>query len=159
MSNNFLDPDAQFQDNEEMNEDTLVFDLGEVDEEAAEFQPLPAGVYNCIVENAEYKTSSTGNLMIGWVFKVIDPEHEGRLFFYHTVLNKDSGKSRLKRLLIRVVPDFPMGQFRPKAFCDEGHALGMPCRVKVRIRKYQGKPVNDVTDVLAPQETGGFLDQ
>src|SRR5690606_9684345 len=97
------------------------------------------------------------NPMITWVFRVVEAEHEGRLLFYHTVLNTEAGLARLKRLLLRICPDVELASFRPKAFCEEGVALGRACRVKVRIRNYQGKPSNDVTDVL-PSAEGGFFD-
>ncbi len=138
--------------------DSMVLDLNDVDEEGPGFEAMPPGVYNCIVENAEFGPSSKGNPMITWVFKVIDPQYEGRLLFNHTTLNNDVGKSRLKRLLARVVPDVDMGAFNPAAFCDGGEALGLPCRVKVRIKAYQGQKRNDVTDVLPPAEGSSFMD-
>lgn len=138
-------------------DDNLVLDLGGVNEEMPTFQPLPPGIYNCVVENAEFSRSKNNNPMITWVFRVVDAENEGRLLFYHTVLNTEAGLAKLKRLLLRICPDVELTSFRPKAFCEEGVALGRACRVKVRIRNYQGKPSNDVTDVL-PSAEGGFFD-
>lgn len=138
--------------------DNLVLDLGSVDEELPQFQPLPAGVYSCIIENAEFSTSKNGNPMITWVFRVVEEQNEGRLLFYHTVLNKEAGLARLKRLLLRVCPDIDLATFKPKAFCEEGVALGRPCRVKIRIRQYQGKPANDITDVLPPDDGMRFME-
>lgn len=132
-------------------EDNLVMDLGAIDETKSDFEVLPAGVYPCIIENAEYKMSqSSGNPMIAWVFKVVHPEYENRLLFYHTVLNKESGLKRLKKLLMRVCPDVNLSTFQPKSFCDQGTALGRMCGVKIRVKNDQGERKNDVTDVLAP---------
>lgn len=159
LSKDFLNPDEQT-GNDAMNleDDGLVLNLDGVDEEMPGFEALPPGTYDCVVENTEFAPSSKGNPMITWVFKVIDPQYDGRLLFYHTVLNSDAGLSRLKRTLIRVVPDINMGEFRPNAFCNEGQALGYPCRVKVSVKPYQGQKRNNVTDVLPPSEgAGSFL--
>lgn len=141
-------------------EDSMVLNLEGVSEEMPEFEALPPGVYDCIVENAEFKVSQSGNPMIAWQFRCIDPEYENRLLFYHTVLNKEAGQGRLKRILVRVCPDVPLGNFSPKNFCEQGLALGLPCRVKVRVRPYEGKRRNDVTDVLPPLAAGdGFMNE
>jgi len=163
MSNemDFLNPDAQPAGGGGSDpQENMVLNLDDVSEDMPAFEALPPGIYDCIVENTEFTTSSKGNPMITWVFKVVDPQYVGRLLFNHTVLNNETGLSRLKRVLVRVVPDADLSGFNPRAFCDEGIALGLPCRVKVRIRPYQGQRRNDVTDVLAPaQGEGAFLDE
>lgn len=160
--NDALDPDAMDFGTEATGDsefDNMVLDLDQVSEDV-QFEALPPGIYNCIVENTEFGPSkSSGNPMITWVFKVIDEPYVNRLLFNHTTLNNDMGKSRLKKILLRVVPDVDMSRFNPARFCDEGVAIGLPCRVKVRIRPYQGQKRNDVTDVLPPaEEEGGLLD-
>jgi len=161
----FLNPDEQTinlgKDDKGSEMDNMVLNLDDVDESAPDFEALPPGVYNCIVENTEFGPSSKDNPMITWVFKVLDPQYENRLLFYHTTLHNNQGIRRLKRTLSRVCPDVDMTKFNPKTFCDEGQALGLPCRVKIRIRPYQGQKRNDVTDVLPPTEGGGgsFLDE
>jgi len=169
MSKNFLNPDADevnlfktpagSSKNEDL--DSLILDLDSTDADAPRFEALPPGVYTCVVDNTEYGPSSKANPMITWVFKVIDPAYEGRLLFTYTVLNNDAGKNRLKRMLTRIVPDLPLGEFSPRKFVDEAQAVGMLCRVKVRVRPYQGQKRNEITDVLpALENTGGsFLDK
>jgi hypothetical protein len=162
FENGFLDPDQQATNGGAIGNpnENLVLNLDDVNEDMPVFEALPPGVYNCIVENAEFSTSSKGNPMITWVFKVVDPEYVGRLLFFHTVLNNETGLARLKRTLVRVVPDVSLRDFNPREFCDEGRALGFPCRVKVRIKPYQGQRRNDVVDVLAAaQSEGAFLDE
>ena len=152
-----LNPDdnINLNEGEDQEAENMVLNLDDVDEDKPAFEPLPAGAYNCVVENAEYGVSQRSqNPMITWVFKVVDPQYENRLLFYHTVLNSQQGLARLKRLLTRVVPDIDMSSFNPKKFCEEGEALGFPCQVKVRIRTYRGERRNDVTDVLPPSEGG-----
>lgn len=159
MSKDMLDPDAEMDQFMASDDDEgMVLDLNKVDENAPLFDPMPPGTYDCIVENTEYGPSKAGNPMITWVFKVIDPEYEGRLLFFHTTLNHDKGVQRLKQILVRIVPDLDLGSFNPKKFCEEGLAIGYPCRAKVRIRPYEGQRRNDVTDILAPAEEGSFLD-
>lgn len=157
-----LDPDAQLfrSQSDGGDEDNLVLNLAGVSEDRPALEALPPGIYDAIVENTEFGSSSNGNPMITWIFRVTDPRYEGRLLFFHTVLNSEVGQSRLKRTLLRVCPDIDLTEFRPKKFCDEGVALGLPCRVKVRVRPYQGRKSNNVVDVLPPQAEGGtFLDQ
>lgn len=130
-------------------DDGLVLDLDNVSVEQKKFDAIPAGVYNAIVENVEVSISSSGNPMMTWQFRVVDAKYENRMLFFHTVLNKDTGLARLKRTLVRIIPEIQLTQFNPKAFCDEGIALGRDCRLKLRTRMYQGKRVNDVSEVLA----------
>ena len=156
----FLNPDEDVQfDGSADGMENMVLNLEEVDEDGPAFEALPPGIYNCVVENTEFAPSKKNNPMITWVFKVVDPEFENRLLFNHTVLNHERGRQRLKQILMRVVPEVNMAEFNPQKFCDEGVAIGYPCRVKVRIRPYQGEKRNDVTDVLAPVEGSSFLDE
>jgi hypothetical protein len=138
--------------------DNLVLNLDDVSTDQPDFAPLPAGVYNAIVENTEFQTSKNGNPMISWTFRIIDPQYDGRFLFSHMVLNKEAGVRRLKRTLIRLGVETDLTQFNPVRFTEDGDAVSLPCRVRVRIRVWDGRRVNDVTDVLAPAEdAGSFL--
>lgn len=153
----FLNPDDQ--EVAGVDEGNMVLNLEDIDEEGPAYEAIPAGVYDAIVENTEFGLSSNQNPMITWVFKVLHPEYEGRLLFNHTTLNHERGRQNLKRTLVRVVPDVDLKTFNPQKFCDEGVAIGYPCRVKVRIRPYQGQKRNEVQEVLPPSEGGSFLDE
>lgn len=131
--------------------ENLVLNLDDVDEKGPGFEALKPGVYDCVIENTEFGESKKGNPMITWVLKVTDPNYEGRLLFNHTTLNNNMGIARLKRILVRVVPDVDLAQFNPKAFCDNGEAIGLPCRAKVSIQNYQGEKRNNVKEILPPQ--------
>ncbi len=165
---NELNPDefVELSQGGEIQDDSLVLDLGGVEEDQPEFELIPAGTYDAIIENAEYKKSkASGNPMISWTFRLSQPPYEGRLMFYHTVLNKDSGLRRLKRLLLRCVPEIEMGEFKPAQFCDEGIALNRPCRIKIRVATRKNRdtgrsePTNQITDVLGPsEEATSYLD-
>lgn len=138
-------------------EDGLVLDLDSVDETMPAFVALPAGIYDAVVENVEYGKSKNENPMLTWTFTLTDPEYKNRKMFYHNTLNKEAGIAGLKRTLIRVLPEHGFSNFSPRAFADEGVAIGAECRLKLNIRPYNGEKRNNVVDVLAPA-TGGFLE-
>jgi len=156
----FLNPDDQQAPSNSGSGENMVLNLEDVDETAPAFEALPPGIYDAVVENTEFGPSQRSNRpMITWVFKVVDPQYEGRLLFNHTVIDDTRGQQRLKQILTRVVPEVDLRNFDPAAFCDNGEAIGFPCRVKVNVRPYQGQKRNNVTDVLAPAEGGSFLDE
>ena len=157
MKDEFLNPDAV---TGEIGGDldNFTLDLEGVDENSGGFEALPAGIYDCIVEETEFGASSKGNPMITWKFKVIDEAYKNRLFFYHTVLNTEIGIANLKKTLVRVCPDVSLTGFNPASFCANGEALGLPCRVKVNIRPYNGEKRNNVKEVLAPEAGDAFID-
>lgn len=156
---NALNPDEQELDLSENAGESMTLDLENIDESGPAYEAIPPAVYNCVVDNTEFGPSKNNNPMITWVFKVVDSEYEGRLLFHHTTLNNPRGLQRLKQILTRIVPDVDLKSFNPEKFASEGQALGYPCRVKVRIRPYQGQKRNDVQDVLPPAEGGSFLDE
>lgn len=164
MSRDFLNPDEMadaagyFEESQQL--DNLTLNLDDVSEDLPKFEAMPPGVYDAIIDNVEFGPSkNSGNPMLTFTFRIMDPQYEGRLQFYHTVLNKESGLSRLKRLLVRVCSDIDLGEFNPRKFADEGEALGLPCRVKINVKAYQGSKRNNITDVLAPDESAvGYLD-
>jgi hypothetical protein len=145
--------------------DDLVLDLTDVDESKPEYEPLPPGTYPATVQRVEYgQSQSSGNPMLTWVFAVpqqpADGELEGepqgdKLLFYFTVLNKDTGKQRLKRALMTIAPDIDLSNFKP---AEAGDWLeGRPCQLKVRVRRNQGRIQNDITDILPAEEAAAFL--
>ena len=144
----------------EEDDESMVLNLADVDESLPKYEALPAGTYDAQVQDVVYERSKNNNPMLTWVLRVTTPEYEGRLLFTHFVLNSEAGKSRLKRALLAVCPDVDMTTFNPKKFADEGVALERPCRVKVRVRPYQGERRNQVTEILPPADGGGtgFLD-
>ena len=143
---------------EEMNGENLVLNLNDYDEDPG-FEAIPPGTYDAVVALTEFKYSqSSGNPMIEWRFKITHPDYQNRMVFDHTVLNNEIGIGRLKKYLKRICPDIDMDNFNPKTFAEEGHAIGLPCKVKLKIEKYQGRDQNKVTDVQPAGDAGGFLD-
>lgn len=154
----FLDNNNYAAESYDAGDENLVMDLNEVDEKKSGFEALPAGIYNAYIDEAEFGYSATANNpMITWKFKVTDEPYANRLLFYHTVLNTDMGKASLKKLIMRVCPETDMSAFNPKTFCSEGTAIGLPCRVKIKIDIYKGEKKNSVKDVLSAESEGAFL--
>lgn len=142
-----------------------VFDLSDVDTKKAAFEPIPAGVYDAIVESCEYKKSKAGNPMIAWQFTIIEGEYQNRKLFYHTTLNDDFGKARLVLALKTICPTVSLVGFKPSEFAANGEAIGLPCRLRVKIRvgkDANGERVrqNDITDILSAEaDANEFLNQ
>lgn len=169
--NDFLDSEMEVpfdtDENEELSlepDDDLLLDLTATDDEddSDDFEALPTGFYNAIIENTEYEISKENkNPMIKWTFSVTDEEYRNRLLFLYTTLNNQWSIKKIRKILTQVLPHVDISAFAPKRFCLDGAALGYPCRVKVGQKKYEGRYTNDVKDVLAPQgdNAGMFLDR
>jgi hypothetical protein len=139
------------------------FDLTAVEEPS--FDLLPKGNYSAVVESLEFGDSSKGNPMISVVYTVIDPEFENRKLYDWWVIKGDGDKfglAKLKKFLVRVMPDENITAFNPKAFADGGAAVGRELVVEVGIQTqktgdYKGQKRNTVRDILAPKSNGSFL--
>lgn len=148
---------------------SFVIDFETIDENKSDFEAIPVGVYDAIVENVELTKSKKLNDMVVWTFKLIDEKYGNRLLSFYNLLNEydDSGKTvrserglkALKKVLLRVCPDTPLAGLNIKAFCEQGEAINLRCRVKVTIQKkgeYAGR--NNVQDVLRPSADDNYLD-
>ncbi len=127
----------------------LVLDLENV--EAAKFDVVPAGIYDAIVEDCEFKTASTGSPMLVVKFRTQVPEGKpgyNRLFFNNFVLNHAFGLQRLKAFLQRIAPEYPLTGFNPQAFADSGVVVGRACRIRINIKANNGQKQNNITEVL-----------
>lgn len=154
-------PDKQAKPSE-----SQVIDLTKQSEELPAFQPVPAGTYNCEIEDTQFGPSQSGNPRIAWVFRIVEPDNptvDQRLLYYHTVTNKEAGLARLKRLLVRVLPDVDLATFDPEEFCTSGKALGAACAVRANQRLQRNRktgettPRNNVVDVMAADKSADFL--
>lgn len=157
-----FDMDEQQEDLLDSTDDILLDLTEEGDDDSDDFKALPTGFYNALIENTEYELSKeNNNPMIKWTFSVTDEEFRNRLLFLYTTLNNQWSIRKIRKILTQVLPHVDLSAFAPKRFCQDGDALGYPCRVKVGQKKYEGKYTNDVKDVLAPQgeDAGMFLDR
>ena len=131
----------------------LVLDLENI-EDRPEFVALRPGTYDVMVEECEYTESQKGSPMLRWVLRTQD--ENDRLLYYYTVLDNPVGKQRAKEAIQRLAPEMNLAEFRPATDADE--LVGKRARAKVKVRMYQKKRTNNVTDLLAPSGDGSFLD-
>lgn len=127
-------------------------------DEKAQFEPLPAGVYNAVIENMERKTSKAGNPMLTLTFKVVHEDYKNRKLFNHFVLDPSNTISmgRLKKFLIEVFPDVDLTNVNFDEMIQQGTAIGRECTLKVAQRAYNGNMTNDVKEVMGPSDGGIF---
>lgn len=151
--------------NEEDNKDAvggtdgggLVFNLSDVEEDKG-FEVLPKGDYAAIVDELTFGESSKGNPMITVKYKVSEGEFEGRVLFDYWVLNgkgAEFGLAKLKKFLVRVMPEVDISSFNPTTFAENEGAVGRELTMSVRVKKetkgdYKGELRNNITDISAP---------
>lgn len=154
-----FDPDAPMVSTADDEEDA-VLNLEDVDENA-QIRPLPPGIYDAIVESAEFgRSQRSNNPMLTWRIRVQfeddNGEHRERVVFLHTVINQEN-LPRFKRTLIRVAPDADLSAIRPSQV--DSIVAGRRCRVNLQTRTFEGQLRNNVRDVLPPAEAAeSFLD-
>jgi len=143
--------------------DGMVFNLDNVSESTT-FELIPKGTYDAVVEDFTFGESSKGNAMITVIYSLLDPEYENRKLYDYMVLTgdgKDFGLQKLKKFLVRVLPEQSISNFNPQTLADSGDAIGRECRVSVKIQTqksgdYKGEKRNQVADILSP-ENGSFI--
>jgi hypothetical protein len=143
----------------------LTVDLSNTEEQGG-FTALPAGTYDCVVEQLDFGYSkSSQNPMWTWVFSIEEGDFANRKIFYHTTFN-EGGVGRVKRALARVqhednqeaITQLLTTPFNPATVANDGILLGARCRVKLSIRVRDNEKQNNVQDILAPAASGGFAD-
>lgn len=129
------------------------FDLSDVPDQP-EFEVLPPGIYDCVIERVDYGLSKTsGNPMLTWVLKTEVEDEKGntrdQTLWYHTTLS-GNGFSRTKRTILRLDPEADLEDFRP-GDCNDTYS-GYECRAKVGIQPSRDDPKqkqNTVREILA----------
>jgi hypothetical protein len=140
-------------------EESLIFNLEEF--EAPKFQVAPPGTYDAVVKNVENQKSKAGNDMWVWQLEAADTPVGKRVFFNHMVWRKEGqidpiGMGRIKAAILAVNPEYNLRTFSP--LTSNHDMIGLPCRVKVAVGKYNGEDSNNVKDILPPDEgIDGFL--
>jgi hypothetical protein len=62
-------------------------DFAEAPIEERDFEPLPDGKYQVVVEKVELtRAQSSGNPMLKWTLRVLGPQHRGRLLWRNSVM-------------------------------------------------------------------------
>lgn len=134
---------------------TGVIDLSGVAERTV--TPVPAGVYNCNVEEANKKNSAAGNPMIEWRFRISDGDQGNRVLFWHTVLHKEAGLANLKRAIAAIAPEKSTDKFNVNE--DLPDLIGRACRVRTKMGKgREGEDRSEVASVMpaGPDDQGFF---
>ena len=145
----------------------LVVDFSTVPDQV-DFPITPKGIYPAVVDDVSFGLSqSSGNPMWTWVFE-LTPEADaiaegvaGRKFYFHTPFVENM-MPRVKRVLARIAPELLEGPIEPEQVAIDGTLVGRSCRIRLDIKQYEGKPRNNVRDVLPPDDDGaaggpGFL--
>lgn len=110
--------------------------------------PVPPGIYNARIDDAEFRTSQNNNPVLSVAFEV-ETDEGRRKVFTNFVLNNDIGLARLKKLLSVVAPEL-LTSFRPAEAAAE--LIGREARIRIRHRRGRdGELRAEVQDVL-PKE-------
>lgn len=132
-----------------------VIDLSGVNEDAG-FPITPRGIYPAVVDDLTYGLSqSSGNPMWTWRFEISDGEFAGRKFFFHTPFVENM-MPRVKKTLARIgATELLNGPFNAEEIANNGSLIGKACRIRLDVKPYEGKPRNNVRDVLAADDSAG----
>lgn len=130
---------------------SMTINFADVPDET-ELPVVPRGIYPAVVDELTYGFSqSSGNPMWTWRFEISEGDHAGRKLFFHTPF-VEAMLPRVKKVLSRVAPELLQGSFNPEQIANEGTMIGKACKIRIDIKPYEGKPRNNVRDVL---ESGG----
>lgn len=139
---------VQFEDDEDVGG---LVDLSDYEEDAG-FEVLPRGTYSVVVEEAEYRTSSSGNKMISLVLAVEEGEYANRKLFTHVVFaEKTMGRAKKSIRALGLVHLLEQ-KFNPAKEADS--FVGARARARVGIKLYEGEKRNEVKQLLPAGESG-----
>lgn len=137
--------------------DGVVVDMSEVNEEG-NFEAIPRGIYEAEIDTLEYgRSKSSNNPMWTIRWNIVNGEFANRKLFYHAVFS-EGGMPRVKKMLARIASDgdyakeLLSSKWSPEAVASEGRLIGARARIRVDVKPYEGKPSNNVRDVLEPGE-------
>lgn len=110
-----------------------------------EFEPIPAGLYEVSVNSVEVLPSKkTKKPYVKWTFRVEVPEHDGRLLFFNTTLQKQ-GLFSLAQTLMALGYEVP----KDSVELDLDDTIGLRCMARVTQELYQGNMKNKVDGLVA----------
>lgn len=128
--------------------DGVVVDLsGDDGDEGGRPEILPRGVYETVISDLTFEYSSNSNPMWTIVLEVSEGEYTGRKLWARVVFT-EKAKWRAKKDIAAFAPELLEGPFNPEEIADNGELLGRAVRAKVGIRRYEGRNVNEVRELL-----------
>jgi hypothetical protein len=134
----------------------VMIDLSGVPDET-ERPVIPRGIYPATVDDVTFGYSqASGNPMWTWVFELSEAagDYAGRKLFFHTPF-VEVMMPRVKKVIGRVASELLNGPFDAEKVAQSGVLVGKACRIRLDIKQYEGKPRNNVRDVLPPEEGSG----
>lgn len=136
--------------------DDIIVDLSGVTEQSG-FEPMPAGIYSAEVDEVEFGMSSKNNPMWTWKFRILDEPFDKRKVFYHTTFTPDDLPRTKSVLRALGFEDLANSSFNPRTIAEDGELVGAVCRIKLRVKIYQGEKRNEVQRVMAAEQGGSAL--
>lgn len=145
-----------------------VIDLDDVDEDSfdGDFEPLPIGWYDAIIEKTEFYEKNNGNMIVKWQFSITTEGYENRKSFKHTVINHPIGQRIFKQIIMRAGIEIT-SQFNVKDFCEKGVAVNKPIRIYLKQDVYkdsknlddEGNPTIKETNVITKFQSPAVGDE
>jgi hypothetical protein len=122
----------------------------------AGFDPVPAGLYDVVVDTAESKTASTGKQMIACRFKITSGPYEGKSVFNNFVISSDNPNALA--FFFRHMTALGLGEAyfasSPPLERVAADLAGRRCRIQVSIRNQQDQPARNQVDTVLPPAGG-----
>ena len=138
--------------------DELTVDLNAIED--VNFEIMPRGKYGCQITECEFGISNSGgNPMWSMVMEVEEGEFAERTLFLHWVW-AGKGIGYTKRQAARIAPELMEEgyTFDPQDEEVIESMIGKRLMARVTTKKYEGEMRNNVADVFAPADGGGFLE-
>lgn len=150
----FIDEGADASQYFEEGDNALAIDMDGI--EAAKFELIPQGTYECVIEELECKPSAASGKLC-WYMKlaIVDGAFEGRKLFNNMSFS-EAALPYTKASLMKIAPDvLHIRPFIPQKIADDGILVGRRLRVKTSIEAYEGEKRTKVKQLLASAEAGG----
>ena len=156
-----------------INADTGI-DLIGTSDELPPMEPLPKGMYDCLIDTVKLSYTQDGKTQLIFTFKVAGSNFDGRLIFWRLTPSSEFGAVRLKQLLSRTIITDAKGQevtlFERiggkipsyQDFIDTQVAVGGKTKLTVKPNSWTDKTTgerrsgNNVTDINLPSD-GSFM--
>jgi len=134
---------------------SLSFDMEAV--AAQSFEVIPKGIYPAVVENVEFKMSSTDQPMWSITFVLTDGDFAGRKIFDNMSF-APKALPFTKARLARLAPELISNRFNPKAIAESGDLIGKTIKLKTKIEPYNGEDQTRIASYLPAVSGSGFED-